>query len=345
MSRNRRRPIAKGLFLLLLYLLIFLYTITFSTPVSWLILYFFTAVLLVSFLSTIVFWRKAVFDLIENREHHSYGILQLQTVGFLPILLPQMTLSLKVLGEHTSVTLPTMFKHQLTVSFENLSLPRGHHTSLLFETSGNDLFHLFTHFKRKQLLTDVRVYPQRIPFDELYPMLKHINSTLSSKPFIGQSDAAFRQLREHQQQDALKDVDWKSSFKKQELMVKEYDREMDVTLSIYFLGLQSSQFEELLSVAYSLYLELARFQKVQLLLMGDFDQNVVVRHDGEAFLTIQPATNIESLTNLFEKHSTARSKKIVVAPIEIVHDIKKPDTRSAYFISEEILAKLHIGGF
>lgn len=344
MSRNRKRASAKGLFILLLYLMLFLYTITFSTPVSWLIFYFFTAVLLVSFFSTIVLWRKAAFDLVESREHNTYGVLQLQTVGFLPILLPQMTFSIKVLGENTSTTLPTLFRHQLTASFENVNLLRGHHKSVLVESSGKDLFHLFTHFKQKPLLTDIRVYPQRVPFDVLYPTLKQINATLALESLIGQHAVAFRQLREHQQQDALKDIDWKSSFKKRELMVKEYDKEMDTALNMYFLGLQSAQFEELLSFAYSLYLELSHLQKVQLFLIGEFDQAVLTRHDVEAVLTIQPATQIRAVTNLFEKYSTAHGKNIVVAPTEIVHAIKASATRSAYVISEEELAKLHIGG-
>lgn len=344
MIRKRSRLIAKSLFLMLLYLMLFLYTITFSTPVSWLILYFFTVLLLVSFLSTLIFWGKATFDLVESREHQLNGKLQLQTASLLPILLPNLKLSIIVLKGHFSTTVPTLFKNKFTVTYENLLLPRGHHKTLIVESYGNDLFHLFAHFNKKRISADFKVYPKQLSSDLLYPTLKHIDSKLTLKPFMGQSDVTFRQLREHQLQDSLKDIDWKSSFKKQELMVKEYDKEIDTTLNLYFLGAPSPQFEELLSLTYSLYLELSRLQKVQLFLIGQFDQTLLLRQDADAFLTIQPTTQMEHMKNLWVTHSVTRSKKIVAAPIEIVYALKEIETRSTYFISEETLAKLHIGG-
>lgn len=336
--------IMKILLLSLLYLAIFLYTITFSTPVSWLVLYFFTTVFLFSFLTTRIFWNTGTFELTETFQRQTNGHLCMKTKGHLPLLVPYLSFTIVVAEKTFSAIVPSLFKTTLTVTYPESRLPRGHHKSLFVRSYGKDLFGFFTHQATVQASTNLKIYPQLLPSKLLSPILDQIHRRLRLKTSLGQNDVSFRQLREHQIQDPLKDIDWKSSFRKQELMVKEYDKETDASLNLYFLGIESPQFEELLDLAYSLYVELAPFQKVQLYLMGEFDHQLMVKQNKEAFLTIHPTARLEPVEHLWEQHTITNSQKIVVAPIEIVSSIKNSGPHPVYFLNEETLATLHIGG-
>lgn len=344
MKVKKKYNLMKSIFYCLFYLAVLLYTLTFSTPVSWLILYFFTALLLLTWLSTWVFWKHIEFQVSRTQQKQLNGHLLLKTKGYIPVLMPELQLSVTVLGETFSTVLPSLFKTTLTADYKEIHLPRGHHKSLLVRSYGKDLFGFFMHQRNKTVATDLTIFPKIFPSALLYPILKQIDSNLKLQSFLGQSDATFRQLREHQMQDPLKDIDWKSSFKRQELMVKEYDKETDTSLMLYFLGISSPQFEELLSLTYNLYKELARFQKVHLYLIGEFDETLQTKQVANGFLTIQPTTQIEQVKEIWEQQTTVRSQKIVAAPIEIVSALREIEARSTYFLSEETLTKLHIGG-
>ena len=333
----------KGLWILL-YGALFFYTLTFSTPVSWAVFYFFTVLLVGSFLSTFILWGKAQFDVSKNQQHELNARLDLKTKGFLPILVPYLTVVVGINEKSFSTEVPSLLKRKVSALFSTIRLPRGKHTELYLRTSGKDVFGIFTHQAKKKIPVDLEIYPNVISPTLLYGTVKKLDAMLELKQFSAQDTANFRQLREHQQQDALKDIDWKSSFKKQTLMVKDYDKETTTPLKLIFLGYQSPQFEELLSLTYSLYLELSRFQTVQLFIVGEFDKQLLLQQGIKNILTVQPTSQLGSLLSTWENQLPKNGKKVIVTSIEVVSSIEDPNKKASFFLSEETLIRLHIGG-
>lgn len=329
----------------LLYVALFFYTLTFSTPVSWAIFYFFTVVLLVSFLSTFILWGKSQFEVSKNFQHELSGRLDLKVIGFLPILIPYLKIVIGVNEKLFSTTVPSLFKYKVSTFFPTIDLPRGQHKELFLHTSGKDVLGFFTHHSKKQIPISLEVYPNVIASTILYETVQKLDATLALKKFSAQDAVNFRQLREHQQQDALKDIDWKTSFKKQTLMVKDYDRETTIPLNLVFLGYQSPQFEELLSLTYSLYLELERIQPVHLYLIGEVDGHLRLQQDTTGFLTVQPTTQLNPLLAVLENQLLKNGKNIIVSPIKVISSIEETHAASSFFLSEETwINRQHIGG-
>lgn len=328
----------------LLYIALFLYTLTFPTPVSWAIFYFFTFILLGSFLSTLILWEKADFDASENPQHELNSQLKLRTKGFLPFLIPYLTIAVGVKETTLTTVVPSLFKYQVTASFSDIRFPRGNHKKLWAHTSGKDLLGFFTHREKKQIPVELEIYPPVISSALLYGTIKKLDAKLDLKSFSAQDAANFRQLREHQQQDALKDIDWKTSFKKQTLMVKDYDKEINPPLKLFFLGYQSAQFEELISLTYSLYLELNRFQTVQLFIVGEFDEDLLLQKGVKKFLSVQPTLQLEAILSIWDDQIPKNDKKVIVAPAEVVSFIEKTHLKTSFFLSEETLTTLDLGG-
>lgn len=336
--------ILKKIWWSILYGALFVYTLTFSTPVSWVVFYFFTVILLASLLSTFILWGKAQFEVSKNQQQELTSRLNLKTKGFLPILIPYLTIVVSVKGTSFSTEVPSLFKHQVAASFSAIHLPRGNHKKLLLRTFGKDVLGFFTHHAKKQIPIDLEIYPDVIPSTFLYGTVKKLEAKLELKRFSAPDAANFRQLREHQQQDALKDIDWKTSFKKQKLMVKDYDEETNTPLTLIFLGYQLPQFEELLSLTYSLYLELSRFQNVQLFIVGEYDGQLLLQQGSKNCLTIQPTTRLDSLLSVWDNQISQNGKKIIVAPEKVVSSIENPHANTSFFLSEDTLTNLHIGG-
>lgn len=329
---------------ILLYVALFFYTLTFSTPVSWTVFYFFTVVLLASFLSTFILWGKSQFEILKNSQPELSGRLNLKTKNVLPILVPYLTITIGVNEQLFSTIVPTLFQYKVSAFFSTIDFPRGQHKKLFLRTSGKDLLGLFTHLTTKQMPIALDVYPNVIASPLLYATVQKLDAKLELKKFSAQDAVNFRQLREHQQQDALKDIDWKTSFKKQTLMVKDYDKETNTPLNLIFLGYQSPRFEELLSLTYSLYLELGHFQSVQLYLIGEVDGRLLLQHDTNSFLTVQPTTQLNTLLSVWENQLPKNGKNIIVSPIEVVSSIEEKHVKTSFFLSEETLINLQIGG-
>ncbi|MBM6615768.1 DUF58 domain-containing protein [Desemzia sp. RIT804] len=336
--------ILKKIWWSILYGALFIYTLTFPTPVSWVVFYFFTVILLASLLSTFILWGKAQFEVSKNQQHELNSQLNLKTKGFLPILIPYLTIVISVKEKSFSTEVPSLFKHKVSASFSAIHLPRGNHKKLLLRTSGKDILGFFTHQAKKQIPVDLEIYPDVIYSTLLHGTVKKLDAKLELKRFSAQDAANFRQLREHQQQDALKDIDWKTSFKKQTLMVKDYDQETNTPLNLIFLGYQSPQFEELLSLTYSLYLELSRFQNIQLFIVGEYDEQLLLQQGGKNFLTVQPTTRLTPLLSVWDNQLPKNGKKIIVAPDRVVSSIEDSQVKTSFFLSEDTLTNLHIGG-
>lgn len=344
MNRLNLISVLKNVLWSLLYGTLFFYTLTFSTPVSWMVFYFFTVVLLGAFLSTFIFWIKSQYQVSLNQNHELNSSLNVKIKSFLPILIPYLTIVINVNETTVTTVLPSLFRLRLTPSFSTAYLPRGKHKKISLHTYGKDLLGFFTHHAKKQVPVDLEIYPHVLSSTLLSGVVRKLETEIALKPFSPQDAMTFRQLREHQQQDALKDIDWKTSFKKQTLMVKDYDKEINGSLNLVFFGYLSPQFEELLSLTYSLYLELSHYQSVQLFIVGEFDEQLLLQQNAESFLTVQPTTQSESLLSVWNDHMPKKGKKIIIAPNEMASSIKEIHEKTSFFLSETTAMNLSEGG-
>lgn len=336
--------ILKKLLFISSYIVILLYTFVFPTPISWLVFYFFTLILIFLWVTTLIPWKDIQFELLADNNHLLKGFLKMKTRFYLPILMSNLEVSIGNERQSFSTSISSLFKRRLVIPFEQLSFIRGKYNTLLIRASGKDHLGAFTHRSKQLIPVDFTIYPKPLPFDNLYPLLHQLNAHLNLSLLSGHQSAQFRQLREHQSKDTLKDIDWKASFKKQNLMVKEYDKESDIAVTIIFLGYQTDQFEDLLSLAYSLYLELTHYQAVQLKLIGSYGQEVLMKQTKDAFLSIQPAADQKDIDSIWKKESTLPAKTILISSKNQTPLVKESHQTPFYFINEDTLTDFKIGG-
>lgn len=326
------------------YVVILLYTFIFPTPISWVVFYFFTFLLIFLWTTTLISWKDVQFELLTDKAHQPKNFLKLKTRFYLPILMTNLKVSVGNDRQSFTTDIPCLFKYDLVVPFEEMSFIRGKYDTLLLRTSGKDYLGVFAHQSKQMISVDFSVYPHHLSFDSLYPLLQQLNTRLDMTLLSGHHSAQFRQLREHQAKDSLKDIDWKASFKKQALMVKEYDKESDVAVTIIFLGYQTQYFEALLSLAYSLYVEVSYSQAVTLKLIGKFEETISVKESKDSFLTIQPALDSDEIDSIWEKEAVLPVKVILISSKDHTPLVKENHPTAFYSITEDTLNEFQIGG-
>ncbi|MGE7366285.1 DUF58 domain-containing protein [Desemzia incerta] len=336
--------ILKKMLFILSYVVILLYTFIFPTPVSWVVFYFFTLLFIFLWVTTLITWKDVQFEFSADKKHLSTGFLKLKTRFYFPILVSNLDVTIGNDKQSFSTRIPSLFKYRLVVPFEQLSFKRGKYDTLLLRTYGKDYLGVFTHRSKQRIPVDLSIYPKHLPFDTLYPLLQQLNTRLDLKLLSGHQSAQFRQLREHQAKDSLKDIDWKTSFKKQSLMVKEYDKESDTAVTIVFLGYQTEYFEELLRLAYNLYLEISHSQAVKLRLIGNFEDVISLKETKDCFLTIQPALDSTEMDSILENEGVLPAKTILISPKNHTSLVKENPSAAFYSITEDTLNDFQIGG-
>lgn len=314
---KRYLPSWHSLSFIILYLLMGLYTLTFPDTVTWFIMYVFTLVLLIAFLSARlrvrlekIYWKTngagdvdILFQLI-----HRYPLL---------FLFSSLTLTLSDSSVSKTIHCSAFFKHAIQVRFASVPLTRGHYDHLMLEIKGYGLFGIFKHHSMHKLPVELSIYPKILTTSKLTELLEEQSiQSIKSNP-VSQHEFQVKEIRQYQTRDSLSTIDWKSSLKREQWMIKEYDVEELKPFVLCFVGSPSLHFEQLLSLTYTLYQKLSASYKVTLYLIGQFDESPQIHQSAKDFLIIQPSNDQIQLKHLVNTIEINSESMLIIKPNEM----------------------------
>lgn len=326
-------------FLLLSFcFVLLLYTMTFPSNTSWFILIFFAFLFLALFFSTVFSWEKLSVSLLNETDGTMNIEINAKTRIRLPIFLPSLLLQIQIKNEISEVEIPVYFQNQIHALFENIHLPRGHFTEVKLFTYGRDHFGIFSHYSKRKVPTDIYIYPHRLSKQKSNHLFQKIYSHPLLHQYLSIHSPQFHQIREYQSQDLIKQVDWKTSMRKKKMMVKEFENEIIPTLTIIFVGIESEYFEQLLSLSYTLYLDLQNLIPLKLLLIGNIEGKVSAKNILSFFVTIESDSNIDSIIEVYNAHPIQTGYKMVIAPEKIRESLHADSKKNFIYLSEKDLS-------
>lgn len=297
---------------LLLYGLVILYTVTFPTTVAWFLFYSFSLLLLLSFVSTRhtfiiqnVNWYKTD----ENRITLS---LTLTSKRKLPFFLSSANLTLLKGNESDTQYQSSFFSRKVPVTFNQLLLPRGQHDHLTVDFEAVSLFGVWRRHLSFEIPVDVAVYPAVLTKSNRARLMRTINPELTNAIHSSLHEFYVKEIRGYQNRDAFSAIDWKSSMRRGQWMVKDYELEEDAPVDLYFYGGSPTDFEFLLSVTYSLYIELNKMITSQLYLIGQFEDGPSLRETEHSLLTIYPSTDDRAMAQIIRQSLSTDRKHILI---------------------------------
>ena len=345
MNWIRVKNIANRIVILLFCLILFFFTMAFPGNSSWFILIFFVLLFSIIFLSTLFSWGKAEAILQTHPKQTSELHIQLTTRLQLPIFIPYLTIRLKIRDKTFEQMVLIYFRNHIKVVFKDIVFPRGFYDALKVEMYGKDHFGFFTHYSAKDIPVSFEVYPEQLPPNMRYHYLQKIMTNPYFKRYLNTGGTELRQIRDYISQDALKHVDWKASSRKQKLMVKEYEKEAQPSITLVFLGETSVDFEALLSLTYTLYLALQETLQVQLILIGAFDQAILQKEDKFSFLTIEASPDQRALLEKWESIKIPHGYMIAVAPSELIGSMRVLRSEQIIYFSEKDVIDLEVTNY
>ena len=181
---------------------LFLYTMAFPTSLSWFVLLFYSLVAVLVWLSTRVIWR-----------HITVTSSRVRLLALWPLFIPSLTVRV----ENKVTVMPAFLRWRFDLETQ---LPRGHYDTVRIETLGPDFFGFFHHHSRRKITVDLDIYPEIVP---LYKLSYHPEI----RRYLKVNAPEIRQIRDYMFQDPMKNVDWKASFRREKLMVKEYEKRLN----------------------------------------------------------------------------------------------------------------------
>ena len=299
-------------FYLVFYFLIILYMLTFPTTVSWFLFYAFTLLLVISYASSS--HRLGVKDVSWHVSEDNTVTLKvkLSSKRALPLFLSSLKLTLYKEDRKTQHHQTAFFNRYVTVTFQPFLLKRGRHESLSLDIEGMSLFGLWVKRATHSIPVDIDIYPLVMRKSSRASLMKEIHPLLSYTHHSVLHDFYVKELRAFQNRDSLSDIDWKTSMRRNQWMVKEYEREEEAPVDLIFYGGSSEHFEALLSLTYSLHLEWHPFIKDNVFIIGRFKYGIESRQGKQAFLTVQPAIDSDQLHRRLNESLKPGRKHIIV---------------------------------
>ncbi|GAA0360605.1 hypothetical protein GCM10008932_11510 [Alkalibacterium iburiense] len=297
---------------LVFYFLIILYLLTFPTTVSWFLFYAFTLLLIISYASSS--HRLVVRD-VSWHVNEANGIIfkvKLSSKRALPLFLSSLKLTLYKEDRRTQHHQTAFFNKYVTVTFQPILLKRGRHESLSLDIEGMSLFGLWVKRATHSIPVDIDIYPLVMRKSSRANLMKEIHPLLSHAHHSVLHDFYVKELRAFQNRDSLSDIDWKTSMRRNQWMVKEYEREEEAPIDLIFYGQASEQFEALLSLTYSLFMEWHAVIKDNVFIIGRFKYGIETRQGKQAFLTVQPAQDSKELHRCLNESLKPGRKPIIV---------------------------------
>lgn len=325
-----------------LYLLVVIYTLIFPTTASWFVFYALTLWLLLSFLSTRQSYHLTQTEKNKTDDNTYSFVFTIQNKRRYPFFLSSIKLHLSINELSQMYETSVFFSKEIVSPFYSVTLHRGHHERLSLVIEGVGLFGLWVKHAHLDVPINIDVYPNILKKSERDRLSQFISPYFTQSSRSLDHDYYMNEIRSFQNRDALARIDWKTSLKRRQWMVKEYETEEDPPIDIVFIGFNTAAFEELLSLAYTLTQELKDTQHVTLYLIGLFDNTVALQQSEKSFLTIRPAQNPHDLIALSQSALSHPSKKIIVKSRDIPFSLPLDSRQNLQLIDEDTL--LHVKG-
>lgn len=298
----------------ILYFLVILYTVTFSTTVSWFLFYAFTLLLALSFLSSRQSLVIQGVNWYKTDTNHIKLSLNVTSRRKVPLTLSSMKLTL-IKDEDSNTQFSSCFlSRKVSVTFDAVFLLRGFHDHISVEIETVSLFGLWKRRSTYDVPIQAEIYPFILTKSSRGKLMREVSPSLNNALHSPLHEFYVKEIRSYQHRDAFSLIDWKTSLRRGKWMVKDYEYEEEAPVDLYFYGGSQTDFEFLLSIAYSLYLELNQTIKSDLYLIGAFDKEPAVRHTESDFLLIQPTSDNIALSDIYRHSITLDRKRIIIKP-------------------------------
>lgn len=322
---------------LVLYFLIILYTLTFPTTVAWFLFYAFTLLLTFSYLTSSHHYVLSAVQWEIDDKNHIHVALTLKSKWKLPFFFSALKVSLYKDTPLATLNRPALFSREIELAFDPFMLPRGLHKSLMLEIEGLSLFGLWTNRVKQEVPVEIAVYPTVLPFSKRSQLIKELSSLLIQTQYSSVHDFYVKEVRTFQNRDALSDIDWKTSVKRGQWMVKEYEKEKEAPVDLFFYGYDTEDFEYLLRVAYTLYKAFYPADIGSVYLLGLFISSTKGKNAKDDFLTIQPSSNEDELARAFTAAVVPGRKQLVIKPRVVVLPSAQLMDQSVFIVDEHRL--------
>lgn len=282
----------------LLILLVFMaavagVAVAFNHRASWLLVILLGLFLLVNGLSLLPWLRWLTLTssqtVYSEANKNTQLSVTLQSTAF--FIMPVLTISLPE-ASSDSLSLTWYRGNQQQLTLQLVPLPRGVYQQFPVVLTGGDLFGFFQ--KRRQAVLSLKlvVLPAKVP-----GVQKLVVQLQEQRPRqrYGEPLPLVKNLRDYQQGDPLKRVDWKLSARQQALMVREYEQERGRPLTLIYWGVASPDYEAHLRGFYTLQQAL-QGQGFKFLLLGEGITGT--GQDLEIYARLQPVTSPVALGQL-----------------------------------------------
>lgn len=296
--RRSIKPILIKISYSLLFLFLLLYCLVFNNQTGWM-LFFFSCLLFLSSIITLFPSLKKVNLVIEKpiQGHVSETIeLPIEIYRMIPSLIPipRLVLTFPKTITNKPHYLFFYFGNSQTISYTWQPQKRGLYQEFPVTLESRDLFSFFSKKKQKKIMQSVLILPEKK--ENILSVLPLLTPYFNQQNF-GDPTFTVRNYRQYQRGDSLKNIDWKLSSKKQDLIYKVLETESFYRLTFIFLGQSSPFFEECLSFYYSLQEEVQKMQSLQQFIFGENIPDAAT-FDQTAFAKIQPTQKQIQLPSL-----------------------------------------------
>ena len=309
---KRKLMIGRFFLLTVSYLCLLGYTLAFTNKTGWAVLFFVSLIFLLEIFSLVSPLRGIKISnpetLIAYLGEPVAPSVTIKRVSNVPLFFSRLSVYLP--SEKKKQTIRHYHGQTLCLSLIWTPKTRGWITQQPIEKIGSDLFGWFEKKRVEKLSVNWLVLPAIHPSVDARLFLAE--STIK-RAYTGDNTYTIKTYRDYRQGDPLKQIDWKTSSRKQGLVLREYEKYETVKWTFIFYGVESAFFEEALSFFYSLANDYP--VQAEFLLIGEnISENV--QDELHNYATIQP---LKTLIEVPER----RHRNVCLFLPELTSDAKR----------------------
>lgn len=339
MKREIIRFIGKWIFLIFLYGLVWMFTLFQGDEASWFLTYFVSFLLLILLFVSISPLRSWKIKHTFQKTHYVAGetiVATLKLKRNFPFFQNILTIKQQMQAKNNTPiwleqTVSPFFKKELAIVLPGFTAKRGRITFAIIRLETADPFHLISKSKESKSTESLLIYP---------PYRKSIALSLTDSLSNGEQSAQhwsvmknenIHGLRKFQNGDRIALIDWKTSAKKEELFMKEFESSRNAKLHVFFHNIPSETYEQALTACYSFVRRLS--EQGQPVTLSIPTKNFKQTGEGKAFTeiiahlfaTLEP-TPTESTWILTEEVTIIFTPEIDNAIQQLIHTYHRHNT-------------------
>jgi len=254
---------------LCIYLLFASYALAFPSETAWTLLLFATLIVLLEVFSLIGSLQNLEFSAPRYLSTHVDEAVSIEiTMNKRPKKILWL-IACKVSSSQYVEDFTYLFYHGQKKTLQVTWQPytRGIVQKQMMHITASDLFGWFKKESVRTFTVDWQVLPAVHPLGKVAAGFFQKQLTFNKQNF-GEPSFKIKKFRPYQPGDRLSQIDWKLSSKQQELVLREYEQEQPIEIIFLFYGKNSSSFEAMLSLFYSLWQEF-QGERARFVLLGE----------------------------------------------------------------------------